>query len=130
VTLFVTTHYMDEASHCHRLAFIFRGDIIAEGTPNHIKESLERDIILEVDTSDPDLALATLEKLDCVKEAYLNGAFVHANVDSDCDAEKVVRDALGAVGAAPRAVVPVEPTLEDVFVHLVTAQRLESGGKI
>ncbi len=130
VTLFVTTHYMDEASHCHRLAFIFRGDIIAEGTPSGIKESLERDTILEVDTTDPDLALVTLEKLDCVKEAYLNGAFVHANVDADCDADKVVRDALGAVGDLPRSVHAVEPTLEDVFVHLVTAQRRESGGKI
>jgi ABC-2 type transport system ATP-binding protein len=130
VTLFVTTHYMDEASHCHRLAFIFRGDIIAEGTPGQIKDSIARDTILEVDTDEPDLALATLEKVGCVKEAYLNGAFVHASVDSECDADAVVRDALTAVGHTPRAVVPVEPTLEDVFVHLVTAKRRESGGKI
>jgi ABC-2 type transport system ATP-binding protein len=130
VTLFVTTHYMDEASHCHRLAFIFRGGIIAEGTPGHIKDSISRDTILEVDTDDPDLALATLEKTECVKEAYLNGAFVHANVGLECDAEKVVRDALVAAGDTPRTVVPVEATLEDVFVHLVTTQRRESGGKM
>jgi ABC-2 type transport system ATP-binding protein len=130
VTLFVTTHYMDEASHCHRLAFIFRGDIIAGGTPTGIKETLVTDTILEIDAPDADLALATLEGLACVKESYLNGAFVHANIGADCDAETIVREALASAGDPARAMNPVEPTLEDVFVHLVSQQRRESGGKV
>jgi ABC-2 type transport system ATP-binding protein len=130
VTLFVTTHYMDEASHCHRLAFIFRGDIIAGGTPTHIKEALVQDTIFEIDAPDADLALRTLADVACVKESYLNGAFVHANVGADCDAEVVVREALAAAGDPARSMNPVEPTLEDVFVHLVSRQRRESGGKV
>jgi ABC-2 type transport system ATP-binding protein len=130
VTLFVTTHYMDEASHCHRLAFIFRGDIIAEGTPTHIREALVDDTIFEIDAPDADLALATLAAVPSVKEAYLNGAFVHANVGNDREAETTVREALAGVGDPPRSITPVEPTLEDVFVNLVTQKRRESGGKV
>ncbi len=65
-----------------------------------------------------------------MRESYLNGAFVHANVGTECDADKLVREALERVGDPPRSVNPVEATLEDVFVHLVTEQRRESGGKI
>jgi ABC-2 type transport system ATP-binding protein len=129
-TLFVTTHYMDEATHCHRLAFMYRGRIIAEGTPTEIKHGLMGDTILELETSDAEAALGVLEGADCVEEAYLSGAFVHVNVGPCADgtggiegATARVRGALEAAGLAPGAARPVDPTLEDVFVHLVTAQR-------
>jgi ABC-2 type transport system ATP-binding protein len=60
VTLFVTTHYMDEATHCNRLAFIYRGNIIANGTPQEIKASLAADTILQLEVADGESALAAL----------------------------------------------------------------------
>ena len=60
VTLFVTTHYMDEATHCNRLAFIYRGDIIAHGTPQEIKAGLSADTLLQIEVDDGEAALAAL----------------------------------------------------------------------
>jgi ABC-2 type transport system ATP-binding protein len=60
VTLFVTTHYMDEATHCNRLAFIYRGTIIAEGTPQEVKADLTADTILQIAVDRGEDALAAL----------------------------------------------------------------------
>src|SRR5512137_187080 len=61
VTLFVTTHYMDEASHCHRLAFIYRGRIIADGTPHQIRTECMPERIFEVFADDTEGVLEWLE---------------------------------------------------------------------
>jgi ABC-2 type transport system ATP-binding protein len=123
VTLFVTTHYMDEASHAHRLAFIYDGRIIAEGSPDSIKSGVMRDTILEVTVSDADAALAALEAADAVKEAYLNGAFVHANVGGLDLGKADLAGVLERAGLPGATVAVVDPTLEDVFVHLVGEER-------
>ena len=123
VTLFVTTHYMDEAAHAHRLAFIYDGRIIAEGSPESIKSGVMRDTILEVAVADVDAALAALEAAAAVKEAYLNGAFVHANIGEMTAAQADLTGVLAAAGLPGATVTEVEPTLEDVFVHLVGEQR-------
>jgi len=123
VTLFVTTHYMDEASHAHRLAFIYDGRIIAEGSPESIKSGVMHDTILEVDVADADDALAALEAADVVREAYLNGAFVHANVGDLTAAQAGLAGVLAQAGLPGAVVTAVEPTLEDVFVHLVGEER-------
>jgi ABC-2 type transport system ATP-binding protein len=120
VTLFVTTHYMDEAEHCSRLAFIYRGAIIAEGSPREVR-ALMPGTVLEFDVEDVEQALPVLEATPGVVEAYLSGAVLHANI-GEAFAEPVialVREAGVAVHDARR----VNPTVEDVFVHLVTSQR-------
>ncbi len=122
VTLFVTTHYMDEATHCNRLAFIYRGTIIAEGTPHEIKDELSRDTILQVQVSDGEGALATIEGRPGVKEAYMQGAMLHVNVGERPEAQADLTATLGAAGFEVRGVDRVEPTLEDAFVHLVGRQ--------
>jgi len=123
VTLFVTTHYMDEATHCSRLAFIYEGRIVAEGTPGAIRSQLMRDTILEVDVADPEAALAALEASPRVVEAYMSGALLHANVGEHAGGEIMVQDTLDAAGMAVRGIEPVRATLEDVFVHLVAERR-------
>ena len=80
VTLFVTTHYMDEATHCNRLAFIYRGNIIAEGTPQEVKADLMADTILQIAVDRGEEALAVLEGLDSVEEGYMQGSLVHVNI--------------------------------------------------
>ncbi len=123
VTLFVTTHYMDEATHCNRLAFIYRGSIIAEGTPNEVKGALMRDTILQVDVDDGEGALAALEGLPGIAEAYMQGSLVHVNVGERTANEADLPGVLDPLGFTVHAVEPVEPTLEDAFVHLVTRQK-------
>ncbi len=117
VTLFVTTHYMDEASHCNRLAFIYRGGLIAEGSPADIRHDLLTEQVIEVRVADVDGALTWLERAPDVEEAYLSGASLHAVIDPDAVAG--LADRLRAAGFADAEVGLVEPTLEDVFVNLV-----------
>jgi len=142
VTLFVTTHYMDEATHCHRLGFIYNGRIIAEGTPHQIRTDCMRQRILEVRAAprDVDGVLTALESDPDVAEAYLSGATLHAVVgDAGATCEPGSEDAaLGALAQADAdrlatrlrsagfsaiEITPVEPTIEDVFVHLVSRER-------
>lgn len=124
VTLFVTTHYMDEASHCNRLAFIYRGRLIAEGSPHDIRTGLMDQRILNVTTRQADPALQWLERADGVHEAYLSGASLHAvtAMRSGLDAA-ALQERLRASGIEDAEVSAVEPTIEDVFVNLVSRER-------
>ncbi|MGV8084013.1 MAG: ABC transporter ATP-binding protein [Coriobacteriia bacterium] len=137
VTLFVTTHYMEEASNCNRLAFIYRGRIIAEGTPHEIRTGLITQRILEISVSDSDGALSWLEAEDSVEEAYLSGVLLHAVVAQSSagpsgpagpggDAIHEARDLearLRNAGFPDACVSTAEPTIEDVFVNLVSRER-------
>ena len=122
VTLFVTTHYMDEATHCNRLAFIYRGTIIAEGTPQEVKADLSADTILQIAVDRGEDALAALEELPAVDEAYMQGSLVHVNLGRRSAAEADLTGFLTGRGFTVTGVERVDPTLEDAFVHLVTQQ--------
>jgi ABC-2 type transport system ATP-binding protein len=137
VTLFVTTHYMDEATHCHRLGFIYDGRIIAEGTPHQIRTEHMRQAILEVRSAETDVdrLLETLESDPEVDEAYLSGTSLHAVVEGaeepgDAGARVSatrLAERLRATGFGGVEVAPVEATIEDVFVHLVARERAQRG---
>jgi len=122
VTLFVTTHYMDEATHCNRLAFIYDGRLIAIGSPRQIREEHMTDSILELEVADVEGALGWLGEHPVVQEAYLSGAHLHVNVGTQPD-PCAVADELRAGGFEVGRCEPVEPTIEDVFVHLVSRER-------
>ncbi|OFW34460.1 MAG: multidrug ABC transporter ATP-binding protein, partial [Candidatus Aquicultor primus] len=79
-TLFVTTHYMDEAEHCHRLSFIYQGDIIALGTPDEVKRDHATGAIIEIDIGTSPEALRAVAGSPGVIEAYFYGANIHAKV--------------------------------------------------
>ncbi len=124
VTLFVTTHYMDEAAHCNQLAFIYRGRIIAEGSPAELRTNSMTQRIFDIDVANADLALDHLGTIPGVDEAYLSGAALHAAVaaESELTAERLSA-LLAEAGFTDAAVREVEPTIEDVFVNLVSRQR-------
>ena len=124
VTLFVTTHYMDEATNCHRLGFIFDGRIIAEGTPHEMRRDQMTQRVMEVRSAPEDVerVLDALERDPDIAEAYLSGASLHAVAGADATAPGVAAR-LTAAGFASVDVRPVEPTIEDVFVHLVSRER-------
>jgi ABC-2 type transport system ATP-binding protein len=126
VTVMVTTHYMDEAEHCDTLAFIFGGRIIAMGTPNEIRRREMVGDLLEIRTPQYAEALDVLSARPDVQEAALFGRAIHVTVQEGRLAAPVLRDALEARGVAVERIVPVPPSLEDVFVSLVE-RRLKPG---
>jgi ABC-2 type transport system ATP-binding protein len=117
-TVIVTTHYMEEAEYCHRLALMNRGRLIALDSPARLREAMQLPIY-EVRTSDPVAAVGTLAAAPGVVEASLFGRAVHVVVDEAVLDAGGVRAALEAAGQTVRSLERVRPSLEDVFVSLV-----------
>jgi ABC-2 type transport system ATP-binding protein len=120
-TIFVTTHYMDEAEHCHRLSFIQDGRLVAIGSPEEIKREKMQGQVLEIDCSSPDVAVQTLRATDLFKsgqltEVALYGAQVHV-VAEDMKAKiPFVEQTLAGAGLEIRSLTVIAPSLEDVFI--------------
>ena len=122
VTVFVTTHYMDEAEYCDRLVLIHQGRIIALGTPDELKQTHMPEDVLEVAVDRPVDALELLAREPAVREAALFGSLLHAVVaDAAADAP-AVRAALAGGGLRVERIEQIPPSLEDVFVSLVETQ--------
>lgn len=120
-TILVTTHYMDEAEHCHRLAFIYRGRIIAQGTPEEIKRQMPGQV-LEIDSEAPDEAVKLLRASGVFDEVALYGTLVHAiGPDAGARADEV-REMLEKAGVRVYAVNHIPPSLEDVFIARIGEQ--------
>ncbi len=81
VTVFVTTHYMDEAEYCDRLALIYRGELIAQGTPEKLKHEAMHEDVLEVNCQRPEAAMEALKGLASLKEVALFGSSLHIVAD-------------------------------------------------
>lgn len=121
VTVFVTTHYMDEAEYCDRLALLHQGRKIAEGTPEQLKRERMRGDVLEVAVDRPVEALELLIREPGVREAAMFGTLLHVVVaDAPADAPRV-RAALERAGLGVTALERIEPSLEDVFVSAIEA---------
>ena len=115
-SILVTTHYMDEAENCHRLAFIYRGKIVAEGSPNEMKTKQMLAQVVEIDCDQSDAALTTLRAAKLFDEVALYGALIHA-IGTDAR-EKIsrVRDLLQSCNVAVKSIEVIVPSLEDVFI--------------
>ncbi len=119
VTIFVTTHYMEEAEYCNRIALIYRGDLIAVGTPLELKTRMMQDHILDVRCPAPQDVMDHLARLPEVREIALFGVGLHAVVDDPSAAQRAIRKALEDLDAEVLGVEKITPTLEDVFVSLI-----------
>lgn len=122
VTVFVTTHYMDEAEYCDRIALIYRGDLIALGTSGSLKTEFMKEDIIDIDCSLPQDAMGIIEGLKGIKEVALFGKGLHAVAEENV--EKLVpriKDLLGAHGYVVNRVEKIMPSLEDVFVSMIEA---------
>ena len=120
-TLFVTTHYMDEAERCSDVAYIYQSRIMTLGRPSELKALPEvnpaRTHRLTVAVDDSRRALQTLRTMNGVTDGTLFGQEIHLLV-SDQISPSDIADKLSQAGMAPREVRPSQPTLEDVFVML------------
>jgi len=122
VTVFLTTHFLDEAEYCHRVALISRGRIVAEGTPTALKALLGEEAIVEVRSDRPGAALEAIGGEPRLREAALFGAGVHARAAPgvpEGEALAAAETALERAGVPHSAPVAVPPTLEDVFLEVV-----------
>jgi ABC-2 type transport system ATP-binding protein len=125
-TVFVSTHYMEEAEYCHRLALMNRGKLIAMDRPAALKQSLgER--ILRLETDNTPEAVEALQKTPGVIDAAMFGRAVHITVTDESTAPGAVRATLAAAGRTCESLERITPSLEDVFVSLV---RREGGAVI
>ncbi|MCX6645694.1 MAG: ATP-binding cassette domain-containing protein [bacterium] len=119
VTVFVTTHYMEEAEYCDRVALIFRGGIVAIGTPMELKTERMREQILDVQCPSPQDVIENLEKLPDVHEVALFGVGLHIVVDDAASAEKAIRAEFERIGHPLGHIEKIMPGMEDVFVSLI-----------
>jgi ABC-2 type transport system ATP-binding protein len=121
ITVFVTTHYMDEAEHCHRLAFIQRGKLIAHGSPEEIKRDTMRGQVLEIAPTDTAKAVKVLRaaresgKLP-LKEVAMYGALVHVVAPQMEQHQQAIAAELRQADVEPGRMAIIEPSLEDVFI--------------
>jgi ABC-2 type transport system ATP-binding protein len=130
ITFFVTTHYMDEAERCSHLAYIYYGQIIADGTPDDLRELPEASPAgtrrFEIATSQVTSALRKARELPYLKSATIFGRSIHALVSDSVTEEQITADLL-ARGVQPQEVRPLVADLEDVFVELTyKRQELEA----
>jgi ABC-2 type transport system ATP-binding protein len=121
VTVFVTTHYMDEAEYCDRLGLIYRGELIALGTPQELKTARMQDEILEIACDRPTNALPVVEAVAGIKEVSLFGAVLHAVTADPAAVRGTIAAALTAAGHGDLRIEAIPPSLEDVFVSLIEA---------
>ena len=116
-TVLVTTHYMDEAERCHRLAFIFRGELLAIGTPGQIVERRALHVF-ELEVERPVQAAEALRALPEVDGASHYGPRLRVALRGE-QPEQRIRDALQAAGIAVHALAPGRVSVEDAFVSMV-----------
>jgi ABC-2 type transport system ATP-binding protein len=126
MTVFLTTHYLEEADRlAHRLAIMDRGSIVAEGTPTELKASIGGDVVtVEVDYAAREKAANTLGKLDGLKELRADDAGLTLIVNDGSSVVPNVIRLLDSAGVPVGAVALAQPSLDEVFLR-ATGSRLE-----
>jgi ABC-2 type transport system ATP-binding protein len=121
-TIFVTTHYMDEAEYCHRLALMHAGKVIALGAPADLKRDLTAHKLLRLDTQAPLDTMRALERREGILDVAVFGSGLHVVVDDIAGAMQCIRRVLDAHGIPIARLEQIQPSLEDVFVALIEAE--------
>jgi len=126
VTVLVTTHYMDEAENCDRIALISDGIIVACDTPENLKRDRMKGILFEIETSNTMRALEILRIDPSLHEVALYGLFLHVVADDETVVE-MIRNRLSDNHISVKRIERITPALEDVFVSLVEEQQSVRG---
>ena len=119
VTVLVTTHYLDEAEHCSRLAIIHGGRLAAIGTTAELKHVFTGRGLVEVRAANPVETMRLLDRMPEIEKTSVFGTAVHAVLRGDPrQATPVLKQRLEAAGVAVASIDPVQPSLEDVFLEV------------
>ena len=130
ITIFVTTHYMEEAEYCDRIALIYDGKMIASGSPLELKTRFMHDKIIDLRCADPQALITPLKTLPEVRDAALFGSGLHIVTPDDKAAIEAINSFLSDRGLGPNGVSGVSgvnevsmetilPSMEDVFISLI-----------
>jgi ABC-2 type transport system ATP-binding protein len=122
VTLIVTTHYLDEAERCDRIALMHAARLVALGSVGELKQVFAGRALLEVVSPRYLEAQARLEREPWVREASVFGTRLHVVVDDPASSQRRVRELLAAAGLPAHSVERIVPSLEDVFIHCIEAE--------
>ena len=126
ITFFVTTHYMDEAERCSHVAYIYFGKLLADGTPDDLRElpdvQPQGTYRVEITTPQVTFALRHARMIPGIRSATIFGQSIHALIDDRLDLEHL-RKQLEQEGIAVAEIRPLAPSLEDVFVELTTKRQ-------
>ncbi len=125
-TVFVSTHYMEEAEYCSRLALMNRGRLIALDTPRALREGMTEPIF-SVQTDDPPGVVESLLGAPGIRDAAMFGRDVHVVLEAAADARSLVGGILDERGRSFLGMEPIDPSLEDVFVSYI---RREGGAPV
>ncbi len=118
-TVFLTTHFLDEAEYCNDLGFISAGKVVAGGSPRNLKMQFDAVKLFEIRTRDYTGAERSLGSCHVVRETYLHGPRIHAFAGSGGTAE-IIEDHLRRAGHEPVTVRAIPPSMEDIFIMLTT----------
>ena len=127
VTVLVTTHYLDEAERCHRVALIHAGRLAVIGTTTEVKGAFAGRPIIEVRTERPVEAMRLLDEMAEVEKTSLFGTAVHVVLRDDTLAPEVLAERLRARSIPIGTVDRVPPSLEDVFLDVVEKAEARRG---
>ncbi len=126
VTVFVTTHYMDEAEHCHRLGLLYRGRLIAQGSPTQLRADMKLGSLIEVPVRDPLMALAPLDGLPEIIQTSIFGDKLHVLVWEAEAGQQAIEQALAPHDLLTGPIHPVPISLEDLFMLFI---EMEEAGR-
>ena len=121
-TVFVSTHYMDEAEYCHRIALMYRGKVIALGTPAELKRGLDTHFLLNLNSADPLETMRAVENLTGVLDVAIFGRGLHVMVDELDVTMARIHETLAGKSIAVESLERITPSMEDVFVALIEAE--------
>ena len=127
VSVLVSTHYMDEAEYCHRVALINRGRLIALGTPLELRQHALGGELLAIEGNSIGDAMEQIKQAPGVLDLAIFGSALHALVDQAAVRAPELLELLTTTGRANVRVHRIEPSLEDSFVHLVSASAATAG---
>jgi ABC-2 type transport system ATP-binding protein len=125
VTVFVTTHYLDEAEYCNDIRLIHAGRLVAGGSPREMKRTYIRNPILEVECDRVVDAMEMLQKEEWVLETSIFGIYLHVSVGDEAEGKAKIRRLLEANGIAIRRLNRIVPSLEDVFIQRIEEESEE-----
>ncbi len=118
-TVFVSTHYMEEAEYCNRIALIYKGRMIAMGTPMELKTRHRQEQILDIRCDRPQEMIQYLVHLPGVRDISLFGAGLHVVTQNAVLAEARIRQELETLGTSQYKIEKILPGMEDVFISLI-----------
>lgn len=122
VTVFVTTHYLDEAEHCNTIGFVYAGRLIALGTPTELKHRLDRYAMFEVLSDKPVDAMELLQQQPWSVETSIFGMAFHISTRGIEKPEREIKRLLEINDIEVKNIHRITPSLEDVFIHLIAEE--------